>query len=76
MPEAAMGRILPTDELGPGAVEAGALYYLDCALTGAEMSLQGLYRSGLRKLKARHDRLDGRVGLIPELGGKTAALIT
>ena len=50
--EAAMGRILPADELGPGAVEAGALYYLDRALSGAEMSLQGLYRLGLRKLNS------------------------
>ena len=50
--EAAMGRILPADELGPGAVEAGALYYLDRALSGAEISLQGFYRLGLRKLNS------------------------
>jgi gluconate 2-dehydrogenase gamma chain len=48
--EAAMGGILPADELGPGAVEAGGLCYLDRALSGAEMSLQGPYRLGLRQL--------------------------
>jgi gluconate 2-dehydrogenase gamma chain len=50
--EAAMGRIFPDDELGPGAIEAGALYYLDRALAGAEAHLQGFYRSGLRQLDA------------------------
>jgi gluconate 2-dehydrogenase gamma chain len=47
-----MARILPDDELGPGAIEAGALYFLDRALTGAEMHLQGFYRSGVRQLDA------------------------
>lgn len=50
--EAAMARIFPDDELGPGAIEADALTYLDRALTGAELHLQGFYRVGLRRLDA------------------------
>lgn len=50
--EAAMGRIFPDDNLGPGAVEAGAIVYLDRALMGAEQRFQGLYRSGIRQLDA------------------------
>ena len=49
---AAMARIFPDDELGPGAQAAGTVYYLDRALAGAEMQLQGFYRSGLRHLDA------------------------
>jgi len=49
---AAMGRIFPDDELGPGAITAGAVYYLDGALAGAESHLQDYYRSGLRRLDA------------------------
>jgi gluconate 2-dehydrogenase gamma chain len=49
---AAMGRIFPDDELGPGAIAAGTVYYLDCALSGAETHLQEHYRSGLRRLDA------------------------
>ena len=37
---AAMGRIFPDDELGPGAIAAGTVYYLDRALAGAESHLQ------------------------------------
>jgi gluconate 2-dehydrogenase gamma chain len=50
--EAATGRIFPSDDLGSGAIEAGVLFYLDRALAGAEIQLQGLYRTGLRKLDA------------------------
>jgi gluconate 2-dehydrogenase gamma chain len=49
---AAMARIFPDDDLGPGARAAGTLYYLDRALGGAEMELQGFYRSALRRLEA------------------------
>lgn len=50
--EAAMGRIFPEDELGPGANQAGAIYYLDRALMGAERRLQQFYRSGIKQLDA------------------------
>jgi gluconate 2-dehydrogenase gamma chain len=49
---AAMGRIFPDDELGPGAIAAGTVHYLDRALAGAETHLQDYYRSGLRRLDA------------------------
>lgn len=48
--EAAMARIFPDDDLGPGAVEAGTVYYLDRALAGAEGHFQDFYREGLRAL--------------------------
>jgi gluconate 2-dehydrogenase gamma chain len=50
--EAAMARIFPDDDLGAGAVEAGALVYLDRALTGADLHLQGTYRQGIKQLNA------------------------
>lgn len=50
--QAAMARIFPDDELGPGAIEAGAVYYLDRALGGAELHLQDIYRAGLKALDA------------------------
>jgi gluconate 2-dehydrogenase gamma chain len=49
---AAMGRIFPDDDLGPGAIAAGTIIYLDRALAGAETHLQDFYRSGLRRLDA------------------------
>lgn len=48
--EAAMNRIFPDDDLGPGAISAGAVYYLDRALSGAELHLQDIYRAGLKAL--------------------------
>jgi gluconate 2-dehydrogenase gamma chain len=57
--EAAMVRIFPDDDLGPGASQAGAVYYLDRALAGAERRLQQFYRSAIKQL----DRLAiGRFG--------------
>jgi len=50
--QAAMARIFPDDDLGPGAVEAGTVYYLDRALGGAELHLQEIYRAGLKALNA------------------------
>jgi gluconate 2-dehydrogenase gamma chain len=50
--EAAMARIFPDDELGPGAIEAGAIFYLDRALAGAEQHNQIPYRSGIAALNA------------------------
>jgi len=50
--EAAMARIFPDDDLGPGAIAAGTVYYLDRALGGAELHLQDFYRAGLKNLDA------------------------
>jgi hypothetical protein len=50
--ETAMARIFPSDDLGPGATEAGAVFYLDRALAGAEQHNQLIYRAGVRWLDA------------------------
>lgn len=45
--EAIMRRLIPNDEHGPGAVEAGALNYIDRALGGFLSDSRETYRSGL-----------------------------
>jgi gluconate 2-dehydrogenase gamma chain len=45
--EAIMRRLIPNDEHGPGAVEAGALTYVDRALGGFLSDSREAYRSGL-----------------------------
>ena len=56
--EAAMACIFPDDDLGPGAIEAGAVYYLDRSLAGAEHYYQAHYRAAVVALdklaRARH----------------------
>jgi gluconate 2-dehydrogenase gamma chain len=44
--EAAVARLIPNDELGPGAVEAGVPSYIDKQLGGAWGAGERLYRSG------------------------------
>ena len=48
--EAIAGRILPTTNT-PGAVEAGALYYIDRALAGVYQHFLPRYRRGLRAVE-------------------------
>jgi gluconate 2-dehydrogenase gamma chain len=48
--EAIAGRILPSTDT-PGAIEAGALYYIDRALAGVYRSLLPHYRRGLRAIE-------------------------
>ena len=50
--EAIAGRILPTTDT-PGAVEAGALYYIDRALASVYQSLLPRYRRGLSGIEKR-----------------------
>jgi gluconate 2-dehydrogenase gamma chain len=45
--EAIMARLIPNDEHGPGAVEAGALQYVDRALGGFLKESRDAYRDGL-----------------------------
>src|ERR1700733_2132959 len=45
--EAIIDRIVPKDELGPGAVECGAGTYIDRALAGALASEKGTFVEGL-----------------------------
>ena len=44
---AILARLLPADELGPGAVEAGVDVYIERALAGAYAALLPLYRQNL-----------------------------
>jgi gluconate 2-dehydrogenase gamma chain len=48
--EAMAGRIVPGDELDPGAREAGVLTYIDHSLAGFMRDLQPFYREALRAL--------------------------
>src|SRR5262247_4449066 len=44
--EAAVARLIPTDELGPGAKEAGVAYFIDQQLAGAWGAMARNYRQG------------------------------
>jgi gluconate 2-dehydrogenase gamma chain len=44
--EAAVERLIPSDDNGPGAREAGVAYYIDVQLAGAWGAGERLYRSG------------------------------
>ncbi len=44
---AMVDRLIPSDELGPGALDAGVLRYIDRALSEAESDAADAYRSGL-----------------------------
>ena len=48
--DAMVGRLIPSDEHGPGAREAGALDYIDRELGGALTSSRDAYRAGLLAL--------------------------
>lgn len=48
--EAIADRLIPSDDLGPGAVQAGAVLYIDRGLGGALASSRDAYRAGLGAL--------------------------
>jgi gluconate 2-dehydrogenase gamma chain len=48
--DAIVARLIPTDDLGPGATEAHAVIYIDRALGGALASSRPAYASGLAAL--------------------------
>ena len=48
--EAVVGRLIPSDAAGPGALEAGAARYIDRALAGALATSLPAYRAGLAAL--------------------------
>lgn len=52
---AMVDRLIPSDEMGPGALEAGALRYIDRALSEADSDSVEAYRTGLAAL----DRYSG-----------------
>lgn len=47
---AMVDRLIPSDEMGPGAIDAGALRFIDRALSEAESDSVEAYRSGLAAL--------------------------
>jgi gluconate 2-dehydrogenase gamma chain len=49
--EAVCEQIIPSDD-GPGAREAGAIYFIDYALSQTEPHLQPVFRAGLKELGA------------------------
>jgi hypothetical protein len=53
-------RLVPTDEHGPGAVDAGALGYVEQALAGDYAALLPAYVAGLEALDATTIARDGR----------------
>lgn len=48
--KAALDRIIPSDELGPGANEAGAFVYIDRSLGGRYQDALSVYQAGLAAL--------------------------
>ena len=47
---AIVDRLIPSDDLGPGAIDAGALRFIDRALSEAESGSADAYRAGLAAL--------------------------
>lgn len=50
--KAAIDRLLPADDLGPGAVEAGVFVYIDQTLAASDAAVLALYQQGLAALDA------------------------
>jgi len=48
--KAAIDRILPSDDLGPGAVDAGVFVYIDQTLAASDEAVLALYQQGLAAL--------------------------
>jgi gluconate 2-dehydrogenase gamma chain len=46
--DAAVARLIPADELGPGAKEAGVTYFIDQQLFGGWGTMAKMYRQGNR----------------------------
>jgi len=56
---AVVSRLIPTDENGPGALEARADRYIDRGLAGALKASRAVYSTGLADLSARAQALKG-----------------
>ena len=57
--EAIAERLIPTDALGPGAVDAGAVAYIERALGGAYADRAERYRAGLAAVDVAAVRMHG-----------------
>jgi gluconate 2-dehydrogenase gamma chain len=51
-------QIIPSEQDAPGAREAGAIYFIDYAVSKAEPDLQPLFRNGLKDLAAEAHKID------------------
>jgi gluconate 2-dehydrogenase gamma chain len=58
--EAFIDRLIPSDELGPGAVAAGAQVYIDRVLAGPNAKEKGQFLAGLEAVDAYAKRTQGR----------------
>jgi len=58
--EAFCARLIPSDEIGPGAREARAVHYIDRSLAGALGASREPYRAGLSALDARARQTKGQ----------------
>lgn len=58
--QAVVARLIPADERGPGAREAGAATYIDRALAGPLAASRGAYRAGLAALDRHAQSARGR----------------
>jgi len=54
-----VSRLIPSDENGPGAIEAGCMRYIELALAGAYRSSQDNYKSGLAALDSLAKKISG-----------------
>ena len=57
--EAFIDRLIPSDELGPGAVAAGAQVYIDRVLAGPNANEKGQFLQGLEAVDAYAKRTQG-----------------
>jgi gluconate 2-dehydrogenase gamma chain len=57
--QAMVSRLIPSDENGPGAIEAGCVRYIELALAGAYRSSKGAYKSGLAALDSYAKEIAG-----------------
>jgi gluconate 2-dehydrogenase subunit 3-like protein len=57
--EAFIDRLIPHDELGPGAVDAGAQFYIDRVLAGPNVSEKDTFIQGLEALDAYAKKTHG-----------------
>src|SRR6266516_4590488 len=57
--EAFIDRLIPRDELGPGAVDAGAQVYIDRVLAGPNAGEKNAFLQGLEAVDAYARRMHG-----------------
>ena len=57
--EAFIDRLIPSDELGPGAVESGAQFYIDRVLSGPNAGEKATFIQGLEALDAYAKKVHG-----------------